>query len=320
LPLGGGAPREIAREVAYADWGPDGTQLALATISNHGARIEYPVGHVLYEQKAGWIAHPRVSRDGKLIAFECLPEMETDSGSVCVVDMSGTKKELSKGWISLEGLAWSADGKEICVAGTRGGASGWADKVYGITLSGKEREILALPQMRLHDISKDGKLLVSKESWGRQLIGMFPGDSAEHPYSWLDDGSPTGISDDGKVFSFIENGEVWALTGEAQGYYRKTDGTGAVHMGSGATAVSPDGKHLILFSQAAKKLVVQPVGAGESVELVTPGLQAFAGVAWSGDGSTIVYEASTEDKGWSTYVQRIDGGQPRLVKKTGRES
>src|SRR5271156_3679730 len=70
LPVGGGAPRPVLDSVQYADWAPDGKDFAVVRFvpASHVYRLEYPVGKVLYET-AGWISHPRFSRDGKRIAF-----------------------------------------------------------------------------------------------------------------------------------------------------------------------------------------------------------------------------------------------------------
>jgi len=43
---------------------------------------------------------------------------------------------------------------------------------------GKQRIVLVLPSVRLHDVSKDGRVLLSRESWRDQAIGFFPGDKA----------------------------------------------------------------------------------------------------------------------------------------------
>src|SRR5947208_11380761 len=40
--LAGGSPRDLTGHVAYADWAPDGKQLALSLYSREGARMEYP--------------------------------------------------------------------------------------------------------------------------------------------------------------------------------------------------------------------------------------------------------------------------------------
>jgi hypothetical protein len=58
-PLGGGAPREIADGVEYADWAPDGETLAVVRRVGGKDRLEYPMGKVVYET-AGWVSHPRI--------------------------------------------------------------------------------------------------------------------------------------------------------------------------------------------------------------------------------------------------------------------
>ena len=45
----GGAPRELLENVEYADWSPDGKDLAIVRIKNGKCRLEFPTGKVLYE-------------------------------------------------------------------------------------------------------------------------------------------------------------------------------------------------------------------------------------------------------------------------------
>src|SRR5262249_3098185 len=47
--LAGGAPRQIAGHVAYADWSPKTEQLAIVVNEPNNARLEFPPGHVLYQ-------------------------------------------------------------------------------------------------------------------------------------------------------------------------------------------------------------------------------------------------------------------------------
>ena len=68
MPLVGGAPREVLENVEWADWSPDGSQLAIVRDVGGRDRLEYPIGKVLYET-GGWISHPRISRKGDSIAF-----------------------------------------------------------------------------------------------------------------------------------------------------------------------------------------------------------------------------------------------------------
>ena len=92
--------------------------MVISVLTPEGARLEFPPGHMLFEQKGGWIGHPRFSPDGSLIAFESHPILGNDDGSVDLVDLSGKHKMLSA-YPSVEGLAWSPDGKEVWFAATR---------------------------------------------------------------------------------------------------------------------------------------------------------------------------------------------------------
>src|SRR5271168_534575 len=58
-PFAGGSPREVLEDVAWADWDANG-ELAVVHRSHGGDRLEYPIGHVLYQSK-GWISHLRFS-------------------------------------------------------------------------------------------------------------------------------------------------------------------------------------------------------------------------------------------------------------------
>src|SRR5262249_47948165 len=66
--LAGGAPREVVEDVQWADWSPDGTQLAIVRDRRQHNMLEYPVGTVL-DSTEGWFGDPRVSRDGKRVAY-----------------------------------------------------------------------------------------------------------------------------------------------------------------------------------------------------------------------------------------------------------
>jgi eukaryotic-like serine/threonine-protein kinase len=317
--LAGGSPRDLAAHIAYADWTPDGKQLVVSKISAAGAQLEFPIGHVLYQENAGWFGHPKFSPDGTMVAFENHPTNGTDDGSIDVVDLNGKRTVLSTGWISLEGLDWSEDGKEVWFA-SNSAQTGWADTIRAVTLSGKLRTVMVMPSIRMHDISGSGRILLSRESWRSQLMGYFPDGKDLHPYSWLDDTVPTGISSDGRTISVVEMGEVWAIAGEGQCYVRATDGSAPVSIGPGTATISPDGKWVAISSRSSGKLALQPIGVGDHKELPTPGLTAFDHPAWSDDGRFVAYEAQTVQGDWNAYSQSIDGGPPILVKTGARNS
>ena len=92
VPLGGGAPRELMENVEYADWSPDGSNLAIVHDVGGRKRLEFPPGKVLYEAD-GWISHLRVSPKADLVAFLDHPQHRDDGGSVATVDSGGKEDD-----------------------------------------------------------------------------------------------------------------------------------------------------------------------------------------------------------------------------------
>ena len=70
VPLSGGTPREVLENVQDADWAADGENMAVVRFvpENGHWRLEYPVGKVLFDS-INWISHPKISPDGKRVAF-----------------------------------------------------------------------------------------------------------------------------------------------------------------------------------------------------------------------------------------------------------
>jgi dipeptidyl aminopeptidase/acylaminoacyl peptidase len=120
--------------------------------------------------------------------------------------------------------------------------------------------------------------------------------------------------------SFVEEGEVWAIASEGQCYVRATNGSAAVSYGAGETAISPDGKSVIVLKQQESKMELQPVGAGESRDLSTPGITQYDHISWSDDGRFIAYEGETTQQDWNVYLQEVAGGSPRLIQGGSRNS
>jgi len=55
-PLSGAAPRPRLSDVVDADWGPDNQVAVVHYVDGH-FRIEYPIGHVLYEPTTGYASN-----------------------------------------------------------------------------------------------------------------------------------------------------------------------------------------------------------------------------------------------------------------------
>jgi Tol biopolymer transport system component len=267
-PLGGGAPRQIASGVEYADWTPDGESLAIARRVTGKGRLEFPVGKVLYET-TGWVGNPRLSRDGKMIAFIDHPYERDDQGAVAQVDLAGNKKTLTQNFVSANGLAWSPDGREIWFTATPSGSS---RELRAVTPDGKERLVyLGTGTLTLHDIYKDGRVLFTRDDLRAGMIGLAPGESKERDLSWHDWTIPRDLSNDGKMVAFDETGEAGGATGAI--YVRGTDGTPAVRLHEGANpTLSPDAKWVLGrgFATTTQHTILKlPTGAGESATIST---------------------------------------------------
>ena len=53
VPIAGGAPRQMVEDVKFADWSPDGSDLAIVRLVDGRDRLEFPVGKVLVQPAAG---------------------------------------------------------------------------------------------------------------------------------------------------------------------------------------------------------------------------------------------------------------------------
>lgn len=311
-PSGGGAPREIVDGVQYADWSPDGTALAIVRPVAGKMRLEYPIGKVLYET-AGWISHPRVSHDGKLIAFIEHPYERDDSGTVAIVDLSGNKKTLSGQFVSAQGLAWSPS-NEVWFTATTSGSS---RELRAVTLSGKERVVhLGTGTLTLHDIFKDGRVLFSRDDMRAGMIALAPGESKERDLSWHDWTIPRDLSDDGKLVAFDETGEAGGETGEI--YVRGTDGSPAVRLSDGnAPSLSPDGKWVLGRSFSLQHAILKlPTGAGESGSISTGDVQAHQAFFFP-DGRHILLMGNQAGHGLRLWVEDVSSGAPQPISPEG---
>ena len=320
-PLAGGAPRDVLEQVQWADWGPDGSNLAVVRDFGGKNRLEYPIGKPLYET-GGWIGHPRVSPKGDLIAFLDHPIQGDDAGSVAMVDLKGNKKVLTGEWFTVQGLAWSPEGKEIWFTASKTGTD---RTLYAVTLDGKERMVLRLPgALMLLDIAKDGQVLLMRASWRRELIGVSGSDLKERELSWLDYSYPADLSADGKTLLFDEEGGGGALSYSKSGglsyavYIRKTDGSPAVLLGEGgARALSPDGKWVITVTQGSPwQLKLLTTGAGEPKDLTNDNIShAFA--HWFPDGKRVLFSGNEPGKGVRLYVYELASGKSQAITPEG---
>ena len=312
--LTGGAPRDVAEGIQEADWSADGASQLIVRDVGGKSRIEFPLGKVLYET-SGHVSYARLSPRGDRIAFLDHPFPLDDAGTVAVMDLSGKKTTLTGKWASEGGLAWPPSGDEIWFTATEAGAN---RSLYAVSLSGKLRVVTRVPGgLKLDDISKAGKVLLSRESPRVGILSVLAGDTRERDRSFLDYSFAADIEPDGRMLLFDEEGEAGGANYTV--YVRRPDGSPPVRLGEGnALALSPDGKWaLSILPVPNSPFRLLPTGTGEPRVLPLSGVNAEQAATWFPDSKRILFSGSEPGHGLRLYIQSIDGGKPEAISPEG---
>lgn len=312
-PLEGGAPREILNDVDFADWKPDGSDLAVVREVGGKSLLDFPVGHTLL-QTAGLFAYPRVSPAGDKVALFEYSDRGSDAGAVLVVDLAGSKHALSNGWVDLTGLAWSSKADEVWFTGTR---SNVPLSLNAVSLDGRERVVAKIPaDLMLKDVGRDGRVLLANERWTAEIYAGVAVDNHERELSWFDFSVLHEISQDGRFVLFHEAGVGGGKAYSA--YIRKTDGAAPIRLGDGmCPALSPDGKLAACVGiDISSPIVLTPIGVG--TQHVLPGEQlGITELTFFPDGHRLLELASENGHGLRAYVRSIDGQPSRPITPEG---
>jgi eukaryotic-like serine/threonine-protein kinase len=313
LPLSGGAPREVAERVLYADFSPDGTQLAIVRDQGPRNRLEYPVGKLIYEF-TGWLSHPRISPGGDRIVFVEHPEPNDTYGSLVVMDLSGKRTVLKSGAYEVIDPAWNPRGDEVWYTTTE---TGGQRSIHAVDLKGKERVLLEVPgNLVLKDVFHDGRVLLIRESQRREANGIVSEAASERDFSWFDWTFPSDISPDGSTFVFHEagagGGRDFAL------FLRKTDGSPPIQLGTGNGGfLSPDGKWVLcLQAHSPAQVLLLPTGVGEARQVTNDTLDHLD-VKWLPDGKSFVFLGAEPGHNTRLYLQDLQGGSPKAISSEG---
>ncbi len=290
---GGTAPREILENVEWSDWSPDGSQMLVVRTVDNENLIEYPAGKVVYKVAApAWISHPRISRDGKRIAFCQHPARGDDRGSVRVMDADGGNAKSFGEFTSLYGLAWSPRNDEVWFTADPT-ATTIARRLMAVTMSGTFRLLAAAPgDLTLHDVSADGTAIIAIDDRERKIFFADSQASDDKELTWLDRAVLAAMSADGGQVLFSEAGKGGGALGTI--FLRRTDGTAAVRLGEGyAVTLSPDQRWVLAFTPStSRRYWLIPTGAGEVTELKPAGIENIALQGFTADSRRIVVSAN----------------------------
>jgi serine/threonine protein kinase/DNA-binding winged helix-turn-helix (wHTH) protein/Tol biopolymer transport system component len=328
MALGGGAPREILEHVASADWARDGQRLAISILTDRGrpGRLEFPMGTVLLEMSGtGWAGDVKISPNGDLVAFTD-HFYNGDDGSVAIVDLQGRKRTLTGNFTTLQGLAWSPNGREIWFTGAKDGSS--ERQLYAVAVAGGLRVVSQVPgSLKLLDMAADGRVLLAREEMRSSVQFVTAGQSSPRDLTWLGLASGPQLSADGKTLMTIENGD--GTGGKIVTFVRGTDGSPAVRLGDWmGLSLSPDRKWVATVPDLTdpraplikREITLVPVKAGKPLPIQNGSLTLYGVVPtimWTPDSRRILYSAMEAGHEVRTFAQDIAGGRPSPVTPEG---
>ena len=308
--LGGTAPREILEGVRQADWSPDGSELAIIRMAGGKDRLEFPIDTVLYET-AGYLSDLRVSPRGDRIA---LFEHPVQVGRPRVGPRRGPGGKAHRppgrllgGRRACPGLG---TGDEVLFTAS---TAGEAQTLYAVDLSGHRRIALrSAGGLTMHDVSRAGRWLVTRDDLRTEISVLAPGASAERDLSWLDASVFPSLSRDGRLLLFDD--ESAAAGPNYRVCLRTTDGGPVVRLGEGIpTGLSPDGKWALAIVFTPPQLVIYPTGPGQTRRLPRGDLETYQSAGWFPDGKSVLVCGNEAGKASRCYAQDVSGGLPRPV-------
>jgi eukaryotic-like serine/threonine-protein kinase len=228
-------------------------------------------------------------------------------GAVFVVEPDVEIRALTEGWKVAYGLAWSPKGNEVWFGAAK---VGFAEQVYGVDLSGRVRLVAAFPGgVRLLDVSRSGRVLVTRDNVRFQISGRLAGSAQEQDLSWFDNSMAVDLSADGRTLLFREAGEGGGTS--VATYLRRIGDAQAIRLGEGyPQALSPDGKWALVArpGTGGAKLVLLPTGAGQPKSLDTPPLDELGGVTFFPDSRRIAIFRKTGNT-FRGYVLSLEAGK-----------
>ena len=297
IPALGGAERKIGEaygerqryQQLYGDvhddclaWSRDGKYLLVADrVAPEDARssilllsVEDGQRRVLISQPAPYVANPVRSPDGNMIAY--VQGAGFVAGDIYVAPVSGgPPRRVTADGRSLNGLAWTADGKEIVFASNRGGL--W--RLWRVSASGGTPELVT-------GIGEGaGAPTVSPR--GDRLAYVQAGADAN---LWRTAGPASKGRRAAPVKVIASSRQDW------EGVF------------------SPDGKRIAFGSDRSGSFEIWICnGDGTNQAQLTSLKAADAGSSsWSPDGKTIAFDARLEGHG-DIFVINADGGSPRRL-------
>jgi Tol biopolymer transport system component len=312
----GSSPRAVLQDVREADWSPDGAELAVVHDLGDGRdRLEFPAGKALYEA-SGYLSDPRVSPDGRRVAFFEHQWRFDDRGWVKVVDRSGTVTTLSDELWGLQGLTWAPESDTVVFSGNAAGGSVLEPMAVSASGSGQPQPVFGVPgRFIVHDVARDGTWLAVREDLALGVRARVPGQDTERELSWLGSSGARGLSPDGQWLLMVDVGRRGGR--DYSVVVRRTDASQTIRLGAGfPQSLSPDGTRAAAITAEPPQLLVYPTGAGEPTRLDRGPLDRITSASWFPDGTRLFVCGAEPSHAPRCYAQGL-AGPPRPVTAEG---
>jgi serine/threonine protein kinase len=307
--LAGGTPRPLLEHAVAADWSPDGSQLAVIRYVDGKHRLEYPLGHTIYES-VNALHGLRISPDGRELAlYEIVRGAGAYWGTVLVLDNEGKRRRASRALDFLGGYAvWH--GTDVLVSAAQ---SGGRRRLIAIAPDGSDRTLMETPvDFSVFDLAPDGRM-VGTGGWLRREAAFTYGDAPLRTMSLPGTAVPKALSADGKLI-------LMTLKTDAgnQVFFLQASGE-LVHLVKGeAFALSRDGQ-FVLFAAGLpdSQIGITPTGAGETRMLPRGALDRYTTGTFTADGKQVVFVGAEAGQPFRIWVQDLAGGLPRALTAAG---
>jgi hypothetical protein len=313
----GSSPRAVAEDVREADWSPDGSTLAIVhDLGNLRDRLEFPAGTVLHEA-SGYLSNPRVSPDGKRVAFVEHNLRFDDRGWVKVVDRAGKVTTLTGELFAVQGLAWTPDGSTILFSGNTEASSMLQPMAVPASGLATAAPVFGVPaRFIVFDVASDGRWLAVREDLSMGVRVRVPGQETERDMSWIGSTGASALSADGEWLLMFD---VGLRSGRNYGVVlRKMDGSQPLRLGEGlAQKLSPDGKWAAAIVAAPAQLVLYPTGAGNAIQVGVAPMTSLSSAQWFPDGKRLLVCGSEPQRATRCYGVDRAGSTPAPLAPEG---
>jgi Tol biopolymer transport system component len=334
----GGSERVLGEvsERGPLDWTRDGESVLAADAPAPGA----PAGIIAMAAKSGskrtltqpasapastaGDTHPRVSPDGRQLAF--LRTKGTDARDLVLMPLDGSApaRTLTASPSRIEGIAWDPDGKALVVSLARPSET---RSLWRVPVDGSP--IRRLAEAGLNPLfpalaAKGGRLafVVRVADTNIWRVRLNPNGTAAEPLqitrSVSLDTSPQ-FSPDGTRIAWRSGrsgfDEIWIADADGRNPRALTSFKGST---TGSPRWSPDGARIAFEyrSRSNPDIYVVPAAGDIAPKPLTREAGANAVPSWSHDGRTL-YFASNRSGSWQVWRMSADGSDPRQITREG---